>query len=284
MPMTRSVSEGLALPEAPWLRRFPVRTPTLPPATHTNVYLVGQGEIAVIDPASPWPEERAALDAVLDELAAAGERVVEILLTHHHVDHASGARYLAERLGVGVAAHAVTARLLEGRVAVSRTVEEGALLRYGGAELEALFTPGHAPGHFAFFERRSRALVAGDMVASVGTIVVDPPEGDMRLYLASLERLRALKARVLLPAHGEPVDDPERLLAFYVAHRLERETRVVAALAQGAATVEELVPRAYADVAPAVWPLAARSLLAHLLKLRDEGRAVEHAGVWSPAL
>jgi glyoxylase-like metal-dependent hydrolase (beta-lactamase superfamily II) len=250
----------------------------LPPATHTNVYLVGRGEIAVIDPASPYAEERAALDEILDTL---GERVVEILLTHHHVDHVSGARHLAARLGVGVAAHAVTARLVGDRIPISRVVGDGEVLRVGGAELEAVFTPGHAPGHLAFFERRAGALIAGDMVASIGTIIVDPPEGDMRLYLASLARLRALGAKWLLPAHGPFVDDPERLLAFYVAHRLEREGRVVAALAAGAARVEELVPRAYPDVSPALWPLAARSLLAHLYKLRDEGRASESDGAWA---
>ncbi|MSP62107.1 MAG: MBL fold metallo-hydrolase [Myxococcales bacterium] len=262
------------------MRIVPVRTPTLPPATHTNVYVVGQGELALVDAASPYPEERAALDRWLDERAASGERVVELLLTHHHVDHVSGTAHLAARLGVPVAAHPVTAALLAGRIAVSRTIDEGARLRYGGVELTALFTPGHAPGHLAFFEPRARAVLAGDMVASVGTIIVDPPEGDMRLYLASLERLRALDARWLLPSHGPPVDDPERLLAFYVAHRLQREARVVAALALGAAPVAELVPRAYPDVAPAIWPLAARSLLAHLLKLRDDGRAVDEGDTW----
>ncbi len=272
---------AIDVPGARYLRRFPVRTPTLPPATHTNVYLVGRGEIAVIDPASPWEDERAALDRCLDAL---GERVVEIVLTHHHLDHVSGAAHLQARLGVPIAAHAVTARLLAGRLRVDRVIDDGARLAYGGAELTALHTPGHAPGHLVFLDEESRALVAGDMVASVGTIIVDPPEGDMRRYLASLERMRGLGARVLLPAHGPPVDDPERLLAFYVAHRLEREGRVVAALAAAApATVEELVPLAYPDVAPAIYALAARSLLAHLLKLRDEGRAVEDAGAWRAA-
>lgn len=269
----------------PWIRCFPVRTPTLPPATHTNVYVVGQGDLTVIDPASPYDEERGALDAWLDRLAADGERVVRILLTHHHVDHVSGAAYLAERLSVPVAAHAITAELCAGDIVVARRLGDGERIACGPATLEAIFTPGHAPGHLAFLERTANALIAGDMVASIGTIIVDPPEGDMRLYLASLARLRSLGARRLLPAHGPPVDDPDRLLAFYVAHRLEREARVVAALDAGAAAVGDLVPRAYDDVAPAlrhmIWPLAARSLTAHLYKLRDEGRAVESGGVWS---
>ena len=111
---------------------------------------------------------------------------------------------------------------------------------------------------------------------------IDPPEGDMRLYLDSLGRLRDLGLRMLLPSHGEPIEDPDRLLGFYLAHRLERESRVVSALAAGAGPVEQLLPRAYPDVAPLLHPLAARSLLAHLLKLREEGRAVENPdGVWA---
>ncbi len=158
------------------------------------------------------------------------------------------------------------------------------MLRYGDAVLTARFTPGHAPGHLVFVDQPSGAIIAGDMVASVGTIIVDPPEGDMRLYLASLERLRGFVrdgARWLLPSHGPPIGEPEALLAFYVKHRLERESKVIAAMQQSPATVEELVPRAYPEVAPAIYPLAARSLLAHLLKLRDEGRAVESGAIWS---
>jgi glyoxylase-like metal-dependent hydrolase (beta-lactamase superfamily II) len=270
------------LDDAPWILRFPVRTPTLPPATHTNVYIVGEREVAVIDAASPWPEEQRALDQFITELEGLdGRRVRELLLTHHHLDHVSGTAHLAARLGVPVAAHPETARLVAGRIAVARLLADGEVLPYGPDGLRALHTPGHAPGHLVFVDERSRSVVAGDMVASVGTIIIDPPEGDMRLYLDSLARLRALGARRLLPAHGEPVDDPERLLSFYVAHRLEREARVLAALRAGAAPVEELVPRAYPEVAPALYALAARSLLAHLLKLRDEGRALESAGVWS---
>lgn len=266
--------------ESAWILRVPVRTPTLPPATHSNVYIVGDGDVAVVDPASPWPDGRAALDDELDRLRSRGYRVVEILLTHHHVDHVSGAVWLAERLSVPIAAHRITAELLSQRVPIARTLDEGDVLRYGAATLDVLHTPGHAPGHLVFVERASRAIIAGDMVASVGTIIIDPPEGDMRLYLASLERLRRLGARCLLPAHGPPVRDPERLLSFYIAHRLERERRVVAALELGPAVAAALVPRAYPEIAPAIYPLAERSLLAHLLKLRDDGRAVEREGTW----
>lgn len=263
-----------------FLRRFPVRSPTLPPATHTNVYLAGDADsgLAVIDPASPWEDEQASLDRALEALALP---VTAVVLTHHHVDHVSGAAHLAGRTGALILAHPRTAELLAGRIAVDRLVEQDEVLPYG-AGLRALHTPGHASGHLCFLEEGTGLLVAGDMVASVGTIIIDPApgEGDMRLYLAQLERLRALGAAQLLPSHGDPIRDPEVLLSFYLRHRLEREAKVVAALARGAAPVEDLVPLAYPEVAPAIYPLAGRSLLAHLLKLQAEGRADVHGDRW----
>lgn len=286
--MTSSVPENAPspfLPEAPWLRRCAVRSPTLPPATHTNVYVVGTAAtgLAVIDPASPYPEEQAALDAFLDAL---GIPVIAVLLTHHHVDHVSGAGHLAARRHAPVLAHRATAERLAEQAGtealrVDRFLDDGELLPCGPAGLRAVYTPGHAPGHLAFRDEATGIVIAGDMVASVGTIIVSPPHGVMQLYLDSLERLRRLAPPVLLPAHGEPIRDPERLLAFYVAHRLEREQRVVAALQAGAGSLDALVPRVYRDVSPELYPLAARSLLAHLIKLRDEGRAEERDEIWS---
>jgi glyoxylase-like metal-dependent hydrolase (beta-lactamase superfamily II) len=256
-----------------------VRTPTLPPATHTNVYLAGEGRVAVIDPASPWEDEQKALDEALS-----GVDVAEILLTHHHLDHISGAAHLAARLGVPVAAHRETAARVRGRVEVTRLIDDGETLPYGPKGLRALFTPGHAPGHLCFVDEASRVVIAGDMVASEGTIIVEPDDGgDMAVYLASLALVKAERATALLPAHGPPILDADGKLDFYVKHRLEREQRVLAALSGELRTVEELVPPAYPDVPSQVWPLAARSLLAHLHKLQSEGRAVAEDGRWRRA-
>jgi endoribonuclease LACTB2 len=276
--VTQDVNAIECAPGAPHVRIFPVRTPTLPPATHTNVYLVGERALTVFDPASPWPDEQAALDRAIDALAARGLPVEEIVLTHHHVDHVSGAAHLAARLGVGVAAHPETAARVAGRVRVTRTIDADERV----AGMRAIFTPGHAPGHLCFFDdARSDVLIAGDMVASVGTIIVEPDDGgDMIAYLESLARLRALGASCLLPAHGPPITDADARLAFYIAHRLEREQRVLAALGAEPRTVEELVPPAYPDVPPAIYPLAARSLTAHLLKLEREGLAVRAGDRW----
>ncbi|MCA8920900.1 MAG: MBL fold metallo-hydrolase [Planctomycetes bacterium] len=272
----------------PGIRVFPVRTPTLPPATHTNCYVVGAGsELVVIDPASPYPEEQARLDAFLDALAAGGQRVREILLTHHHPDHVGGVNHLARRLGVPVAAHPrTTAHLTD--VEVSRELADQELIvlpadRPNARErrLRAHLTEGHADGHLVFHEEHTGVVVTGDMVAGVGTILVAPPEGCMITYLASLERMRALGGTLLLPAHGLPLGDPDGTVTRYVAHRKMREDRVVAALARGAGTLCQLVPRVYDDVPREVYPLAERSLHAILLKLEAEGRAAVADTRWS---
>lgn len=276
--------ETLAIASVPWIRAVPLRTPTLPPATHTNCYIIGERELCVIDPASPYDEERAALDEIVQLHNKAGRPVTRIVLTHHHVDHVSGAAHLSSRLGVPVAAHRETASRLVGRVEVTQLIEDGERLPFGPRGLVARFTPGHAPGHLCFHDEAAAAIVAGDMVASVGTIIVEPGDGgDMAIYLDSLRRLRTLVdegARWLLPAHGPAIADAAGKLDFYLAHRLEREARVLAALDSEPRSVAELVPLAYPDVPPAIYPLAARSLLAHLLKLAQDGRALVDGERW----
>lgn len=261
---------------APGIRVLALRTPTLPPAAHTNVYLVGPdvGPVAVVDPGSPYPEQQAVLDAVLAEIPLG-----MVILSHHHGDHTGGAMALATRWNVPIAAHAGTARRLAGIVEVTQLVDDGD--RVHG--MTAIFTPGHAEGHLCF--AHGDAIIAGDMVAGLGTILIDPDEGDMALYFASLERLLARRETLLLPAHGPPITDGHGKLREYLAHRRMREARVVAALsdATDGATVDELVPEVYGDTPAALWPLAARSLLAHLVKLERERAAIRRGDRWTPS-
>jgi glyoxylase-like metal-dependent hydrolase (beta-lactamase superfamily II)/8-oxo-dGTP pyrophosphatase MutT (NUDIX family) len=270
----------------PGVALVPLRTPTLPPATHTNCFLFGTGEVVAVDPASPYPDEQAALDRAIDALADSGRRLVEIWLTHHHLDHVSGAAALAERAGVPIAAHPETAARLAGRVPVSRELADGDTRELAGPvprRLRALFTPGHAPGHLCYLEEETGFLAAGDMVAGVGTILVDPSEGDMARYLDSLRLLRRLEPRVLLPAHGHAISAVASKLDGYIRHRLWREERVAGALAaRGPATPADLVPAAYADVPEALYPMAERSLIAHLVKLEADGVAARDGGLWRP--
>jgi ribonuclease/clavin/mitogillin len=269
VPASGAEAPATPTPVAPGIRVLALRTPTLPPAAHTNVYLVGPeaGPVAVIDPGSPYPEQQALLDRVLADSPPAA-----VLLTHHHGDHVGGAAALAARWSVPIAAHAATARRLAGRVPVSQMIEDGETV-YGAT---AIFTPGHAEGHLCFAV--GDATIAGDMVAGLGTILIDPGEGDMAVYLASLERLLARPAMALLPAHGPMIPDGHAKLREYLAHRLQREAKVAAALRDQPRTLAELLADAYDDTPRALWGLAERSMLAHLIKLARERRATDGGG------
>lgn len=272
-------AERPAEPVAPGIAVLALRTPTLPPATHTGCYLAGDGALIAIDPASPWPDEQ---DRLADTVAARGSLAL-IALTHHHADHVGAAAALARRTGAPIAAHPATAARVAGRIAVTRLLEDGELLEAGGVRLRALFTPGHAPGHLAFLDEDSGALIAGDLVAGVGTILIDPGEGHMATYLASIERLLALGVGAILPAHGPMIADGPAKLREYLSHRRMREERVAAALTVEPRGLAALCAIAYADTAPMLWPIAVRSLEAHLVKLGEDGRARAIDGGWARA-
>ncbi len=261
----------------------PLRTPTLPPATHTNCFLLGDSELWVVDPGSPWPEEQAILREALDLLAAEGRKAVGVLLTHHHLDHTGGAELLRAELGIPIAATAETEQALN--FGVDRVLRDGERFEVGPRGWRALHLPGHTRGHLCLVEDESGAVIAGDLVAGVGTVIIDPPEGDMSDYLSSLDRLLAQKPGAIFPAHGPVVPGGALKLEQYRAHRLEREKLVLAALARRTvpATPAELVPAAYPDVKPELYPLAERSLLAHLHKLVKEGTALQTSEGFSKA-
>ena len=262
------------------------RTPTLPPATHTNSYALGAREVILVEPATPYEGEQKAWIAWARGLASEGRRPIAILATHHHEDHVGGIDVLARELGLPVWGSAETAAKVPS-VTFARPLADGDEIVLEGPIPErwtVLDTPGHDWGHVCLWDADSRTAVVGDMVASQGTILIAPGDGDMRLYLAQLERLAELGARLALPAHGEPIDEPTALFRRYVAHRLMRESKALASLpAEGAAglTLEALVPVAYDDTPAGTWPIARLSLASHLAKLAAEGRAVEKDGRWS---
>ena len=263
---------------APGVARLPLRTPTLLPATSTNLLIVGHSRLALVEPATPFADERRVLDEVLEALAAEGRRVEVLVVTHHHGDHTGDVERLQQRLGVPLWAHPETATRLPLRV--DRTLEDGDELELGeGIALRAVHTPGHAPGHLVLHERASGIAHAGDMVAGEGTILIDPEDdGDMRRYLDSLRRLGELGTRALVPAHGPTLHDPQAVVERYVRHRLGREAKVLAAVDAGAADEGELLARAYDDTPRPLWPLAARALEAHLRKLEADGEIERQGG------
>jgi len=255
-----------------------LRTLTLPPATHTNCWLVDVGGgLAIVDPGTPDPAELAQLEALLDALSAEGLPPREIWLTHHHADHVGGVARLRSRRGLEVLAHPLTAGRLPPGAGPARSIEDGALLH---GRFRALHTPGHARGHLVFHDERSGALLCGDMVSTLSTIVIDPPEGNMADYLRQLERLRALAPRTLYPAHGWPAPDGVEKLDEYLAHRREREAKIVSALATPG-TLAEVTRAAYGDTPPFLMPVAERSCLASLEMLHAEGRARRDGDRWS---
>jgi glyoxylase-like metal-dependent hydrolase (beta-lactamase superfamily II) len=272
---------------------YPVKTPTLAPATHTNCIVIGGPEVLIVDPGSPYEDEQELLERSLDTLLAGGagaagydgpRQVKGILVTHHHADHWGGVARLKARYGVPVYAHAWSAA----KVGADTPLEGGETIALasepvagGGARawrLGVLFTPGHTPGHLALWEPVSGTIVAGDLVSGLSTVVVDPPEGDMAAYVASLARLAALPATLLLPGHGPPIGAPAHRLAELLEHRAWRERKVLAALTQGPRTLTDVVPDAYDDTPAERHALAARSALAHLFKLKAEGRVEEAPG------
>jgi len=264
----------------PGVRGVPLVTPTLPPALHTNCYLVGHRRLIAVDPATYDDSERHLFLTELGRLEQQGAKLESIVLTHHHGDHVGSAQWLAREKNVPIMAHAITRDLLGDRVPVTHLLSDGGRIDLGEPDapfpLDVLFTPGHARGHVVLVDRRpgSRAMIVGDMVASIGTIIIDPPDGDMAEYLRQLRRMRAMEPKLLFPAHGMPVIEGIEKLEQYVAHRLKREALVLSALAR-ADTVKSLVPIAYADTPEFLWPLAERSCLAHLSKLVEDGVATQ---------
>lgn len=273
VPTSEAAITATLLPVGPGIRVLALRTPTLPPATHTNTYVVGPdaGPCVVVDPGSPYPDQQTVLVEALDKIDIAA-----VLLTHHHGDHIGGAEAFAAARNVPIAAHRRTIDRLAGIVPITRELRDGERIE---ADIECVFTPGHADGHLVF--EQGGVQIAGDMVAGLGTILIDPSEGDMADYLASLARMLGRAPAMLLPAHGPVITDAAGKLREYIAHRTMREDRVVAAL-RDHGSVAELTPVVYADTPRMLWPLAERSLRAHLDKLVKERRAEEvEPGRWT---
>jgi hydroxyacylglutathione hydrolase len=258
------VTSRIALVRAP--------NPSAMTLSGTNSYLVdcGNGTALCID---PGPALERHVQALLDRAAGMQCEIALIALTHTHPDHAPAAPMLAQRTGAPIAAHA------QSEFAHTRDLHDGDVLEFGDARVRVIEAPGHTFDHLAFYDERERALFTGDTVLGEGYVVIAPPNGAMRAYQQTLQRLLTEfpDTTVIYGGHGEPVRDPQAKLRDYIAHREARQGEILAALARGPATIPELVRTIYRDTSPVLWPAAARQMLAYLLALEQEGRVTSRA-------
>ena len=279
IPFVREIDFEYGRPDqvSPLIRRVVARNPGPFTFTGTGTYIVGRGEVAVIDPGPELPEHLQALEDALG-----GERVTAILVTHTHLDHSPLARALAEATGASVygleppRAPEAAIRLDEGQDLGFRPdalVADGQTLSGPGWTLQAVTTPGHVSNHVCYALAEENALFSGDHVMGWSTTVVIPPDGDMGDYLASLDKVAARGFSRLWPTHGPPVEDVAPFLAAYWAHRLEREAQILEQLDLGRSRIADMVRTIYADVDPRLHPAAAQSVLAHLIHLVRQGKA-----------
>jgi glyoxylase-like metal-dependent hydrolase (beta-lactamase superfamily II) len=237
----------------------------------TCTYVLFGEACYVIDPGPEIPAYQRFLAAWI-RAARQGERADGILLTHGHPDHAPGADLIGSLLGAPIYASPRLDRRFLPPDTFVRPIGDGYAFHVGDQRLTAITAPGHSQDHLAFWLEDDRILFAGDTVLGRGTSLVAPPEGNMRLYMETLERLQALDPRIICPGHGPIIRDPSSKLAEYIEHRRKREEQVVEALHHGPATARELVERIYTDTDSGLHDLAEGSVRAQLQKLEEEGR------------
>jgi len=271
------ITPGEVVQLSPLVRRVTAPNPGVMTGPGTNAYLIGTGDLALID---PGPESAAHLAAIA---GAAGNRLKWILCTHTHLDHSPGARALKARTGAEVLGFGSVPR--DGRqdagFTPDRTLRDGDTLDWDGMRLRAVHTPGHASNHLCYLLEGERWLFTGDHVMQGSTVVISPPDGDMAAYLDSLERLLALDLAAFAPGHGHLIEMPHDEVRRLIAHRLNRERKVIDAFGKkNPATLDDLLPLVYDDVSPRIHPVARRSLHAHLIKLARDGRVTEEGDRW----
>jgi glyoxylase-like metal-dependent hydrolase (beta-lactamase superfamily II) len=232
--------------------------------TGTNTYFLPGRVPTTVDAGVGQTEHLSTLEAAL-----AGRALALVLLTHGHVDHASGVPALLERWPSAIVRPS------------SKALDDRESIEAGNGALTALFTPGHAPDHFCFVDEDRREVFCGDLLRVGGTVVIPASRGgDLKAYLDSLQRLRDLQPRRLWPGHGPAIDEPEKVIEEYLAHRALRETQILEALRRGLSAPEEMVAEVYGTLPATLAAAAADSILAHLKKLEADGVAEYVEGCW----
>jgi glyoxylase-like metal-dependent hydrolase (beta-lactamase superfamily II) len=272
---------------SPLVRRITADNPSPFTFTGTQTYVIGQGEVAVID---PGPNDPAHIDAIIG--AVADERIVAILCTHTHKDHSPAAKPLAERTGAPVmgCGPLVLEDLgpradasFDDTYAPGRIMADGETLSGPGWTLGAVATPGHTSNHLCFELVEEAALFTGDHVMGWSTTVISPPDGDMADYMASLAKLESRSDAIYYPAHGDPVEKPQRFVRSLAGHRKQREGQILRLIDKGTEQITAMVPQMYAGLDERLFGAAGRSVLAHLLDLEQRGVVVRTGDDWRRA-
>jgi glyoxylase-like metal-dependent hydrolase (beta-lactamase superfamily II) len=282
-PESDALTAGVVTRLTPRLRRLVAPNPSHFTFTGTCSYIIGEGEVAILD---PGPDDDAHLDALMK--ATHGEHVAFIVITHTHRDHSPLARRLKALTSakiVGARPHVFTEGPPQGLdashdrdYAPDEIMKEGDAISIRGLTLTAIETPGHASNHLAFACAQENALFSGDHVMAWSTSVVAPPDGNMTDYMASLEKLRGRPEAIYWPGHGGPVTEPQRYLRALVGHRRQREAAILARLETGAAALPDIVDSVYANLDPKLVGAARLSALAHLQDLMRRALVVEEEG------
>jgi glyoxylase-like metal-dependent hydrolase (beta-lactamase superfamily II) len=270
---------GVLQPMLPGVRRMVANNASPLTFKGTNTYVVGHGEVGVID---PGPDDADHIEALIGALS--GERISHILVTHTHRDHTDGVARLKERTGATLLGYGQTGELrgvrtpkgldasfVDGGFTPDKTLREGDTVRGGNWALDVIHTPGHAPDHLCFGLLGERTVFSGDHVMGWNTTVVAPPEGHMGRYIGSLQKLMERNDKVFLPAHGGRIATPQRVVKAYIMHRKWREGAIYTCLENGLGSIPEIVAKIYPDLNPDLLGAAALSVLAHLEYLSERG-------------
>jgi len=270
---------------APKVRRLLAGNPSPFTYTGTQTYLLGEREVAVIDPGPDLPDHVAAILA-----ATQGERIASILCTHTHRDHSPASRPLAEASGAAIVGCAPLAIADDGPRSDAafdfdyrpdRVLQDGERLEGAGWALTAVATPGHTSNHLCFSLDGTGALFTGDHVMGWSTTVVSPPDGDMTAYMESLDLFLKRDDKVYYPAHGPAVATPHAHVRALIAHRRMRETQILAKLGEGEGRISHMVETLYADIDPRLHGAAGRSVLAHLVDLEARDKVRNEGEIWT---
>ena len=256
---------GKVVELSPLVRRITAGNGSVFTGPGTNTYLVGKEEVTVIDPGPAMQEH-------IDVITAAAPNIKQILVTHTHPDHSPGVRLLKENLDIPAYGMLTNSSKNQDQTfSPERILDDGEVFQEEEFSIEVVHTPGHASNHLCFILKEEKLIFTGDHIMNGSTVVIGPPDGNMKQYIQSLEKLKDYDIEKIAPGHGELLENPHEVADWIINHRLEREKKVFQALKEATkGTPDSLVEKVYDDVDSSLFPIAKASLLAHLIKLEED--------------